>query len=170
MLVLVNLFQLITRFAAVFFRSHDQMSIGNYAFHAIVFNPSIHIALSMDKNLFFPLCIVKSQFVKPFTTFSRVGLDTAQLIVVFVVGIKTVTKVWRHLISVIHAANYDRLIWIAFKKINDHFLTNPWPERCSPALTSPRLCHPHPARTVRIVLAFTVPMKLHLHSSIFIGE
>ena len=39
----------------------------------------------------------------------------------------------------------------------------------APGLSGPQLRHPYPTRTVLVVLAFAVPMKLHLHAPELVG-
>src|SRR5262249_40576609 len=75
-----------------------------------------------------------------------------------------------HLVRIVNAADDDRLVRVAFLKSDDNFLTDPRPEKCSPAFTGPDLRDADPAGAVRVLLALSVPVELDLHAAVLVSE
>src|SRR5215831_8338799 len=99
----------------------------------------------MHEDLFFTLGIVEAPFVESDTTLGRVALDAGEFVVILVLRIQSITLIGGHLIGVVHTADNNRLIRIAFQKVDHHLLANAWPEGCAPTLAGPLLRHTTPA-------------------------
>src|SRR6516164_3642131 len=110
--ILEDFFFLIAAFLAVLFVSDNQVTIINYAFHALVLDPHFHVTFSVDENLLFTLAVVKAPLVKSGPTFGSVALDAGEFVVILVLRIQPLAQVGRHLIGVVHTANDNRLIGI----------------------------------------------------------
>ncbi len=79
-------------------------------------------------------------------------------------------RVRRHFLRIVNAADDDRLIGIAFEKVDDHFLLDARDVDHAPLLSRQRRSDAHPARAVRVILALTVPVKLNFNPAVFVGE
>src|SRR6266511_3746301 len=170
MFVPVHALPLVARFGAILLRPDDEMSIVNDALHAIIFDTCVHVALRVDKHLLFFLGVIKAQFIKANTALSGIRLDTTQLVIVWVLIIRSLPQIRRHLISVINTADNNRLIGIALEEIDDNLLTDARPKKGPPTLTGPGLGHAHPARTVGVVLSLPIPVELHLYATVFVSK
>ncbi len=78
-------------------------------------------------------------------------------------------RVGRHLLGVVDPAGDDRLVRIAFEKIDDHFLADARDGDHAPVLARPGLRHPHPAGAVLVLLAVAVPVELDFHPAVLVG-
>ena len=76
----------------------------------------------------------------------------------------------RHRSGIIHAADDDGRIGIAFEKLDDHLVPDARDMDRTPVLSGPRGSHAQPARAVRIRLAPAIPRELHFHAAIFVRE
>src|SRR6476660_9484406 len=124
----------------------------------------------MDEHLLFAFGVVKSHLVVTSSARRRARLHSAHLVVLVMLGVGSIAKVGRHLISVINAAHDYWLVGIPFKKIDNHLLTDSRPETCAPSSARPKLAHADPAGAIGVILPFAIPMKLHLDPAILIGE
>src|SRR5215471_19855073 len=72
--------------------------------------------------------------------------------------------------GILDAANDDRLVWVAFQEVDNHFLPNTRDVYHAPVTSSPRSPHTDPAGTISVVLAATVPVELDFHTAVLVGE
>ena len=78
--------------------------------------------------------------------------------------------VGRHLLGVVDAADDDRLVGVAFEEVDDHFLADARDVDHAPLLAGPGRADADPAGAVGVVLALAVPVELHLHAAVLVGE
>src|SRR5262249_30035106 len=62
--VLEDLLALVAVFSAVLFGSDDQVAIVDYALHAVVLDPLVHVALGVDEDFLFSLGVVEAPLVE----------------------------------------------------------------------------------------------------------
>src|SRR5262245_60156141 len=84
--------------------------------------------------------------------------------------VKSFTKIWRHMVGIEHAANNNRLVGIASLKRHDHFVSDTGNVSRSPSFSGPECCHANPTGAVLIIFPLTIPMELHFHPAILVGE
>src|ERR1700739_285635 len=84
--------------------------------------------------------------------------------------VQSIALIGRHLFGVINAAHDNGLIGITLHKSNQNFLTYSRPKRRPPAFTGKRLADSDPARTIFVFLAQAIPIKLHLHPTVFVDK
>src|ERR1017187_9467975 len=78
--------------------------------------------------------------------------------------------VWWHALRVVDAADDDRLIHVSFEKIDHDLLADAGNVNRAPGMAGPRRRDPNPAGAVAVVLAFTVPVELHLDARVLVRE
>src|ERR1700733_5017068 len=132
-------------------------------FPAIILNPRVRIHLPEDKDLLAALLILEPDLVKSPAPHRTIRLDPAPRLV-------RRQLIRRHCVSVVHTADDDRSIRIPFEKDHDDFMANARDKYRTPFLPRPQRPHPQPARTVAVVLPCSVPVELHLHAPVLIGE
>src|SRR6185369_7867439 len=76
----------------------------------------------------------------------------------------------RHHVRVVDAAYDDRLIGIAFLERDDHLLVDARDVDRAPVASRPVRPDADPARAVDVVLPLAVPVELHLHAAVLVGE
>ena len=74
------------------------------------------------------------------------------------------------MLGVVDAADDDRLVGIAFQEIDDHLLADARNVDRAPLLAGPGRADAHPAGAVGVVLALAVPVELHFHAAVLVGE
>src|SRR6266496_458607 len=139
--------------------------VAAYEHATIILNANVHVLFCMDEYLFFTFCVVEAPFIKSFSTFGAVRFDAGDFIVLRMFRVGSFAKIRWHLIGIVDTADDDRLVRVPFEKIHYDLMTDAWPKRSAPAFAGPLLCYPHPARTVRVVFAFSIPVKLDLHAA-----
>src|SRR5262249_22800953 len=130
----------------------------------VVFDGSVHVILAVDDDLLFALGVIAGYLVVAAAgTFVSSGHQAA--------GLLSFGEFFgRHVFRVVYAADDDRVVGIALQEIDDHFMADARDVDLPPAFACPGSGDPDPTRAVDVVLAFTVPMKLHFHPTILVGE
>ena len=77
MLVVIDLFDLIADFVAVFFAADGLMPVVADVFARIVLHADVHVFFAVDENLLGALFILEAEFVVAFAAFAGVGFDVA---------------------------------------------------------------------------------------------
>ncbi len=131
-------------------------------FKQIVFRADILVVLGVDKELLLAFLILKADLIKATTVRGTHGLEGALCFFIR-------QCVWRHVVAVIHLAGDERSIRITFNKIDNHFMANAGQKHGSPAVSGHGLADPDPAGAVFISFSLTIPVKLNLYTSVFIG-
>src|SRR5262249_10560260 len=71
---------------------------------------------------------------------------------------------------IVDPAGDNRLVGVAFQKIDDHLLADARDVDAAPGGAGPGLRDADPAGAVLVALAMPVPVELHLHPAILVGE
>src|SRR5262249_49801099 len=130
----------------------------------------LKVPFGMHEYLLFALRIVEPDFIEADTAQRGVGLDATDVWITLVLRVQAISQIRRHLISIVNTTHNDWLIRVTLQKVHDNFLPNARPEARTPSFAGPKLANTYPARAICVVFAFLVPMKLHLHPAVFIGE
>src|SRR4029077_20656198 len=77
---------------------------------------------------------------------------------------------WRPMDRVVGTADDDRLVGVALEEGENHFLADPGNRHETRLLCVVKRADADPARGVRIVLSVSIPMELHLHAAILVGN
>ena len=116
------------------------------------------------ENLFFACLVLKSELVKALSIVRRRTcfdvrhcLEFRQIVV-------------RHSLGVVDRTDDDRLVRIAFHKIDDNFLANTRNEHRAPFVAGDRRANADPTRRRSITTAFAIPVELHFHTPVFIDK
>ena len=88
------------------------------------------------------------------------------MLLVFLVG----QLIRRHLAGVVYAADADRLVGIAFEKINDHLVADTRNKYCTPSFACPVLRYAYPARAIFVPFSVPIPVELHFYPTVFVGK
>src|SRR5580698_3534083 len=130
---------------------------------AIVLDSGIGVHLPVDKDLFAALLVLKPDLIKSAATHGTVGLDPAARLV-------RRQFIGRHCVGVVDAPDHDGTVRIPFSEPDNHLMADARNKNRAPLLTSPHGPHTQPARTVAVILPRPIPMELHLHASVLVGE
>ncbi len=134
-------------------------------FRLVILDDDVLVLFGVDIDLLLSLFILETNLVK----IVRRSAETAAALD-SCLGLVSGQRVRRHLLRIVDAADDDRLIGIAFEKVNDDFLLDARDVDHAPLLSRQRRSHAHPAGTVRVILSLAVPVKLNFNPAVFIGE
>ena len=90
------------------------------------------------------------------------------MVVLFVFSARQIIR-WHH-VSVINAAYDDRLIGIAFQKIDHYLHANARDKDGAPFFPGPWLRDANPTGTIGVLFALAIPMELNFHSPVLVSE
>src|SRR6266508_954747 len=141
------------------------MAVITHPFERIVLYPVILIFFGMNEELLFALLVLETDLVKSLHAFAfaRASFDAA-------LGLFFRQFVGRHLAGVVDAADADRLVGIAFEKINDYLVPNTRKKYCTPSFTCPVLRYAYPARAIFVPFSIPVPVELYFQPPVFVGK
>src|SRR5437588_2634186 len=110
---------------------------------AIVLDTHVHVAFGVDEDLLRAFLVFEPQLVESFAVLRRHGFYSALRLLVRL-------SVSGHHVGVVNAAYDNRLIGIAFQKIDHYLHGDARNEHGAPLLSGPGLGHANPARTIRV--------------------
>ncbi len=142
---------------------HGDRAIIVYGQRLVVFDGRCHVVLSVKGNHLLAFGVIERKFVVATTAQRAIGFDAGNH---FLVG----QFPGRHVVGVVSAADDDGLVGIAFEEIHKDFVADAWDLYPAPKFPGPNLCHSNPTRAVGVEFAFSVPVKLDLHATIFVGK
>src|ERR1017187_2489404 len=128
-------------------------------------NLDILIPLGVDEDLLVSFLVLESDLVviRRAAAERAAALDAALRLV----GGKVVR---RHALSVVDAADDDWLGHVSFEEVDHDLLADAGNVNRAPALAGPWRHDPDPAGAVAVLLAFPVPVELHLDARILVRE
>src|SRR5213593_443899 len=128
-----------------------------------LFHNRVEILLRVDEDFLAPFLVLEAHLVISAAARRTAGMNAALR---FVIG----QIVGRHHVGVVNAAGNNRLVGIALEEVDYDFMADSRNVDHAPLLAGPRSGNADPTGAVAIVLAFPVPMKLHLHATVLVGE
>ena len=128
----------------------------------VIFDVLFKVALGMQVDQFLAQSVFNVQFV---VARAARGATAAQYTAGFVSG----QRIGRRVEAIDQTTRNHRLVRITLQKRHQYFHADPWHGYCAMTVTGPARSHPQPATAGVVVLAFTVPMKLHLHPTVLIA-
>ena len=140
----------------------DQVPFFTDPFSCIFLDPDILIPLGVNKQLFRVFLVFQTNLVETGPTLARIAFERGH-------GGVVRQGIGRHVDAVVDPTGDDRLVGIAFQKIDDHFLADARDAHRPPFFTSPVLRDPNPAGTVFIRCAVAIPGELAFDPAVFIG-
>src|SRR5688500_6300574 len=101
MFVLIHHLGLVPALAAILLKSYDLVAIAIDALKGIILHAHVHVSLGVHKQLLFIFGIIEADLIISLPSRCRIGLEPANLIVIFVLPIWAFPQIWRHLVRVI---------------------------------------------------------------------
>ena len=135
-------------------------SIVVYGLSIVMFDRRGHIVLCVNDYLFFTRSVVHRHLVVALA-FVGLGLHAAD-------SLGGGETEWGHGLFVVDSAGDQRAVHVSLKERNHYFFAYAWYVDAAEAFASVDLTYSDPATGVFVFFAFSVPVKLDLHSTVFV--
>src|SRR5712692_2552876 len=144
--------------------AHNQVAAMADIFPRLFLDPLVDVALGMQVDLLLAFIVLEAELV---VIVCAAMLRTARFECAD--GLMVGQLVGWHLVGVVDAAGDDRPVGVAFKELDDNFLSHARSPDGPPILPGPRVGDADPTGALVVLFAYAVPEELYLHPAVLIG-